>query len=71
MPEAGVQQVQHRVLGATHVQVDGHPVLLRLRIHQGACIAWVDVAQVVPAAARPLRGRCHESVRRATTSQCC
>lgn len=55
MPETGVQQVQHRVLGAAHVQVHRHPVLLGLRVHQGAAVAGVDVPQVVPAAARPLR----------------
>ncbi len=55
MPEARVEQVQHRVLRAAYVQVDRHPVLLGLLVDQGLCIPRVNVAQVVPAAARPLR----------------
>ncbi len=33
VPEAGVEEVQHSVLSAAHVQVHRHPVLLRLLAH--------------------------------------
>ena len=66
VPEAGVQQVQHRVLGAADVQVDAAAVALPLRAHPVALVLGVDerlvvggieVAQLVPARPRPLRHR--------------
>ncbi len=65
MPEAGVQQVQHGVLDASDVQVDttnpslgvGHPVLLDIWVDQPVLVGGVQVSQVVPAAACPLRHR--------------
>ena len=66
MPEARVQQVQHRVLLTADVQVHAadaallagpQPVLLVLGPHQDLVVGGVDVAQVVPGGARPLRHR--------------
>jgi hypothetical protein len=36
VPEARVEQVQHRVLGAAHVEVDWHPRVVGLRSIQAA-----------------------------------
>ena len=55
VPEAGVQQVQHRVLRATHVEIHRHPVAFHLAIDWPALVAWAEIAQVVPARAGPLR----------------
>lgn len=55
VPEARVEEVEHGVLGPAHVKVHRHPVLLRRLVHQRAAVAGVDEAQIVPAAARPLR----------------
>lgn len=44
VPEAGVQQVQHSMLGAAHVQVHRHPVLLRLRVDERLGVRGVDEA---------------------------
>ena len=68
LPHPRVQQVQHRVLDAADVQVDAagvagpgrvgtHPVLLDLGIDEPLVVLRVQVAQVVPARARPLRHR--------------
>ena len=57
VPEAGIEQVQHGVLGPAHVEIDGHPVALLLRIDEALVVVRVDVAQVVPAGARPLGHR--------------
>ncbi len=62
-PEAGVQQVQHGVLGAADVQVDAavrhalaraHPVLLDLGVDQLLAVVRVQVAQLVPAGTGPV-----------------
>ena len=55
VPEARVQQVEHRVLRAADVQVDVHPVALGLARERRRVVARVGEAQVVPAAPRPLR----------------
>mmetsp|Transcript_11103 Transcript_11103/g.46655 ORF Transcript_11103/g.46655 Transcript_11103/m.46655 type:complete len:564 (-) Transcript_11103:702-2393(-) len=55
VPEARVQQVQHGVLGAAHVQVHGHPILLQAPVHHRVLVLRVDEPQVVPARSRPLR----------------
>jgi hypothetical protein len=57
VPEARVEQVQHRVLGAADVEVDAasSSALLLRPGRLGRC--GVDVAQVVPARAGPLRHR--------------
>ena len=57
VPESGVQQVQHRVLDAADVEVDGHPVRFLGRIDEPVCVVGVKVTQVVPAAAGPLGHR--------------
>ena len=68
VPEPGVQQVQHRVLHAADVQVDAarrparrprrhHPVPLVARVDERLVVVRVEVAQVVPARAGPLRHR--------------
>ena len=63
VPEPGVQQVQHRVFYATHVQVHPariarasrpHPVPLHLRIAEGRFVDRVEIAQLVPARTGPL-----------------
>ena len=71
VPEAGVQQVQHRVLDAADVQVDAarigrpsdrrlraHPVALDLGVDERVLVGRVEVAQVVPAANRPTAASC-------------
>ncbi len=65
VPETGVEQVQHGVLDAADVEVHAavagrgagrhHPVPLDFRVHQPLVVDRVQVAQVVPAGAGPLR----------------
>ena len=68
VPEPRIQQVQHRVLDATDVQVDAawivgavlgwpraHPVRLVLLGAERFRVVRVGVAQLIPGAARPLR----------------
>ena len=55
MPEAAVEQVEHGVFGTAHVEVHRHPVLFEFLCHKCIAIAGVDVAQVIPARASPLR----------------
>ena len=57
VPEAGVEQVQHGVLGPADVEVDGEPLLFELRVDEGRRIFVVHEPQVVPARAGPLRHR--------------
>ncbi len=68
VPEPRVQQVQHGVLDAADVQVDAagvvrarrvlaHPVPLDLGVDEPLVVLRVQVAQVVPARAGPLRHR--------------
>jgi len=49
VPEPCVEQVEHGVLRAAHVQVDRHPVLLGLRADQLLRVGRVHVPEVVPA----------------------
>ncbi len=49
VPEARVEQVEHRVLGAADVEIDGHPVLLELRVDQYIVVYGIDEAQKIPA----------------------
>src|SRR6266511_4405160 len=64
LPEARVQQVQDRLLDPADVQVDAarvagparaHPVALVGRVDEPVVVVRIDVAQLVPAGARPLR----------------
>ena len=67
VPEAGVQQVQHGVLDAADVEVDATgmvgahvgagpgPVGLDRRVDERVLVGRVEVAQLVPARAGPLR----------------
>ena len=62
VPETGVQQMQHGVLGTAHVEVYSgrlaagfHPVVLNLATHEALSILRIEVAQVIPARTRPLR----------------
>ncbi len=57
VPEAGVQEVQYRVLAAADVEVDGHPFVVAARAPGFGVVAGVEVTQVVPARAGPLRHR--------------
>lgn len=59
VPEPGVEQVQHSMLSAAHIQVHRHPVFLGLGIEHALRVGGVNEAQVVPAGARPLgHGAC-------------
>ena len=71
LPEAGVQQVQHRVLHAPHVQVDAaggprrarpHPVGLVGGVGEGPVVVGVRVADLVGARTRPVRHRVRVAV---------
>ena len=68
VPEAGVEQMQHRVLDAANVEVHAArvlramllrtragPVALVLDIAECLIIAGIDIAQLVPGRTRPLR----------------
>ena len=55
VPEAAVEQVQHGVLGAAHIQIDGQPVVFGFNREWRRVVLGVGVAQIVPARARPLR----------------
>ena len=57
VPEPRVEQVQHRVLRAADVEIDRHPVFLLVLRDERAVVLRIDVAQVVPARAGPLRHR--------------
>mmetsp|Transcript_28863 Transcript_28863/g.97291 ORF Transcript_28863/g.97291 Transcript_28863/m.97291 type:complete len:254 (-) Transcript_28863:1022-1783(-) len=57
VPEPRVEQVQHRVLRASDVQVDGEPVCILLRRDERVGVLVVGEAKIVPAAPRPLRHR--------------
>ena len=60
VPETGVEQVEHRVLGSADVEVD-HPRLLIRPVFLGFLrdksvgITRIAVAKIVPAGSRPLR----------------
>ena len=55
VPEAAVEQVEHGVFGTTHIEVHGHPVLFKFLCNKCVAVAGIDVAQVIPAGASPLR----------------
>jgi len=55
VPEAAVEQVEHGVFGTAHVEVDRHPVLFKFLCNKCVAVAGVDVAEVIPAGASPLR----------------
>ena len=57
VPEARVEQVQHRMFRAADVEVDRQPLLQQAGIAERLVVVRVDVAEVVPAAAGPLRHR--------------
>ena len=54
VPEPAIKQVQDRVLGAADVKIDGHPVLLLLRIPGPLAIPRIEVTEIVPARPGPL-----------------
>src|SRR5690606_18005080 len=55
VPEARVEQVEHGVLGAADVDVGPLPVIEQLGRGDGCVVLGVEVAQVIPAGAGPLR----------------
>ena len=57
VPEPAVEQVEHGVLRAAHVEVDRHPGLLDLGVEEAVGVAGVEKAEVIPARPRPLRHR--------------
>src|SRR5699024_1434967 len=54
-PEAGIEQVAGCMLCTANVQVYGLPVLLRFFANQVLLVAWIHVAEKVPAGAGPAR----------------
>ena len=66
VPEACVQQVQHRVLHSANVEINAtrvvrtevgswpHPVALNLRVDKAVIVRWVEVTKFVPTRACPL-----------------
>ena len=54
VPEAGVEQVQHCMLSAAHIEVDIHPVFLSRLPDKALVVLSVEIPQVIPATARPL-----------------
>mmetsp|Transcript_7220 Transcript_7220/g.22236 ORF Transcript_7220/g.22236 Transcript_7220/m.22236 type:complete len:314 (-) Transcript_7220:290-1231(-) len=57
VPEPRVQQVQHSVLRAAHVQIDRQPRLFDQGIDHRVGVLRVGEAEVVPTGPRPLRHR--------------
>ena len=57
VPEPAVEQVQHGVLGPADVKIHGQPVSLLFRVPRQLVVVGVDVPQIVPARAGPLRHR--------------
>mmetsp|Transcript_10010 Transcript_10010/g.33365 ORF Transcript_10010/g.33365 Transcript_10010/m.33365 type:complete len:313 (-) Transcript_10010:1839-2777(-) len=57
VPEPGVQQMKHGMLGPSEVQVNRHPVLLQGRVDGSTRVLRIEEAEVVPAGAGPLRHR--------------
>jgi hypothetical protein len=55
VPEAGVEQVEHGVLGAADVEIGHAPIFQRLGAGEGARVLRVEETQVIPARAGPLR----------------
>jgi hypothetical protein len=49
VPEARVQQVQHRVLDAADVEIDRHPISLLAGIDEAMRILRIAISQVIPA----------------------
>jgi len=71
VPEAGVQQMQHRLLGTADIDVHRHPVLLGFRANKLAIVVRVQEAQEVPARAGPLRHRVRLALGRAVAQRTC
>ena len=65
VPEARIQQVKYSVLNPSHIKVNTanspigitHPVALDSRINELFLITRIQISQVVPTRARPLRHR--------------
>ena len=64
VPEAAVQQMQHGMFHAAHIQINAasvpwvlraHPIVLNVLIYKHAVVSWVEVAKFVPARTGPLR----------------
>ena len=54
VPEAGVEQMQHRMLRTADVEIDGHPCRFLFAIDEGVRGFGADESQVVPAGSCPL-----------------
>ena len=57
VPEPAVEQVEHGVLRAAHIEIDRHPGLLDLGIKKTIRVVGIEKAEVIPAGAGPLRHR--------------
>ena len=57
VPEPRVQEMEHRMLRASHVEVHGKPVVRLFRVREGRIVFRIHVAEVVPAGTGPLGHR--------------
>ena len=57
VPESCIQQMQNGMLGSTDIQIDRQPVLQQLRCSDCIIVFRVDISQIIPAGACPLRHR--------------
>src|SRR5512138_1567795 len=55
VPESSVEQMEHRVLAAADVEIDGHPIVVGLLTDDLPVIVRIQVPEVVPTRPRPLR----------------
>ena len=63
VPEAAIEQVEHRVFSAADVEIHGHPRPLHLRIDQTLRVRGIQESEEIPARSCPLRHRvCFASV---------
>lgn len=55
VPKTGIEEVKNGVFGTADIDVDRQPLFEQVFIRQFLIVVGVDVAQVVPAGASPLR----------------
>ncbi|SIE09457.1 Uncharacterised protein [Mycobacteroides abscessus subsp. abscessus] len=55
MPEACIQQVQNRMLGTADININRKPFFQQVGISDRIFVFRIDIAQIIPAASRPLR----------------
>lgn len=47
VPEPRVEEVENGMLRSSDIEIDGHPVLLRFRVHEGLVVRGRDEPEVV------------------------